>query len=396
MAKIKIAFILQDFYIGGIQTCLANIASRLRNEFDCHFISTHVKEIHPRFNELGVTAYCSTYQELISYLHKNTFDIVQTHNVREYAVCAAAARVPVIIERVAGNRATGNSKEGIDWVIASNKGTVELIEKTFPRNKISVIYNGIDSKKIDSYEKNRLGFLPTDIIVGRISRIGRGQNLDMLIKAIVRIHSHMPQVKLVIVGDKSQMPGADDPINELKTLAQPLGRDVIFTGEKLDPIDILQGFDIATCVSTHEGIPNSLIEAMACQKAIVSTSVGQIPELIQNEHNGCLIPTGDEDALVKAIERLANDAAFRQRLGKQARLTIEQSFNIEIQAEKYSALYKTLLHDFKTLPRDKQKVRMENKFKDVFFRTAFDVLKGKNLQLFFTLLRYLGAKERRT
>jgi len=339
----KIAHILQDFNIGGIQTCLFNIASRLAGEFEFHFIATCAEQIQPSFYKAGKPVYIKKWSSLIEYLRKERIDLVQVHNLRQYADCAMIAEVPVIVERTAGNRSAQNSREGIDWVIASNVGTRRFIEKNFDPSRVSVIYNGVDTAFINSFAPDRLGFKDSDIIIGRVSRVGRGQNLGMLIEAVKEANKKFPNAKLIIVGDKSPIPGADDIMYELKEQAAPLGADAVFTGQISEPFGIMRGFDIATCVSNHEGIPNSLLEAMACSKAVVSTNIGQIPELVTSGHNGLLIPPNDTRALVCALEKLASDSELRRRLGRNAHNTIFEKFNIDIQARKYGELYRTLL-----------------------------------------------------
>jgi glycosyltransferase involved in cell wall biosynthesis len=120
-------------------------------------------------------------------------------------------------------------------------------------------------------------------------------------------------------------------------------QNVIFTGEIDQPFDILKGFDIATCVSNHEGIPNSLLEAMACGKPVIGTNVGQIPELIDHEVNGFLIPPNNDDALLEALDRLIADHSLRQKFGQAGKLKVKDFFDIKKQSRRYADLYKTLL-----------------------------------------------------
>jgi glycosyltransferase involved in cell wall biosynthesis len=343
MKKPKICFILQDFAIGGIETCLYNLAAQLKDEFEFHFIATHVKHIEPKFTSIGPALYIPVGRKLVRYLKDQNFDLVQTHNLRDYVDCALEAGVPVIVERVAGNRSTENSKDGVNWVVASNKGTLPLIQNTIDPSLVSVIYNGVDIEALEKVQPNRLDCKDTDVIIGRVSRLGRGQNIHMLVRAMVRIVQKYPHAKLIVVGGTSRMPGAEDVLPELKKLAMSIRQNVIFTGEIDQPFDILKGFDIATCVSNHEGIPNSLLEAMACGKPVIGTNVGQIPELIDHEVNGFLIPPNNDDALLEALDRLIADHSLRQKFGQAGKLKVKDFFDIKKQSRRYADLYKTLL-----------------------------------------------------
>lgn len=93
----------------------------------------------------------------------------------------------------------------------------------------------------------------------------------------------------------------------------------------------------------NEGIPNSLIEAMACRKAVISSDVDQVSELIQHGVNGLLFPPGDLKSLVSALEKLIYNPALAQSLGEAGRNTIEKRFNLQKSADQYAKIYWQLL-----------------------------------------------------
>ena len=223
---------------------------------------------------------------------------------------------------------------------------VEAITDLIPPDRIRVVHNGIDLNEIDPTLEQRL-FPPDTIIIGRVSRFGRGQNLSMLIEALRRLHTHQPLLRLTLVGGDSLMPGAEPVEAELRKLVTEGGlADIIkFTGIVENSLPYTLGFDIATCVSNDEGIPNSLIEAMACRKPVISTHVGAIPELVMDGESGLLIPPGDIEALCNAIESLINDPVQRQRLGEAGRRTVEANFSLQQAAAQYAEIYHQLLQD---------------------------------------------------
>ena len=132
---------------------------------------------------------------------------------------------------------------------------------------------------------------------------------------------------------------------QLRKLAYERGVSdrVAFTGLVDDPIPYIKGFDVGTCVSNDEGLPNSLLEAMACGKPVISTRVGAVPELIQPEVNGLLIPPGDAGALCAAIQRLLDEPDLASRLGAAGRRTVEDRFELHAAARKYAEVYRDLL-----------------------------------------------------
>jgi len=341
----RIAFTLYDFHVGGIENWLYRLARALQDEFDFYFLATTVPDFLPKFGDVGTCAYLPSPNKMRSYLQKHNIDIVQVHNQRWPIDAALAAGVPHIIERTDGTRScTRVNKSGLNLVIASSQGTVPLITKYFPAERIRLIYNGIDLQEVDAAPRKR-PWPEEGFVVGRASRFGRGKNLGMLIEAAAQLKERLPNLKIVLIGGDSAMPGAEPIEAELRAQAAPLGDAVEFMGIVENTLPLAKGFDVGTCVSnaTNEGIPNSLIEAMACCKPVISTAVDQVPELVQDGVNGILILPGDVQALCTAIERLATGPALRRRLGEAGRRTVEERFSLQRAAKQYAEVYHELL-----------------------------------------------------
>lgn len=346
--KPRIAYILQDFHIGGMESIIYRIADRLRDRYDIYFIATHVPEILPKFHEIGTAIYLGQdWFGLMRYLRREKIDLVQYGNVRFYADAALAAGVPVVIERTDGLRrgAALRSKAGLDAVIASTRGTIEPISQFVSCKKIHLIYNGVDVKRFADIEPDRLGFADDDILIGRVSRFGRGKNIGLLIDAVRILAQRCPNARLILVGGSSKMPGAPDEAQYLRERAEGLEEHILFAGYVENPDRIIKGFDIGTCVSRagNEGIPNSLIECMAAGKPVVATRVDDIPELVEHEKTGLLIEDDDLEGLVAALARLIADPDLRRSLGEAGRECVERDFDLDSQAEVYDALYRRLL-----------------------------------------------------
>ncbi len=101
--------------------------------------------------------------------------------------------------------------------------------------------------------------------------------------------------------------------------------------------------DVLALPSIRDGLPNALLEGMACERAIAGTAVGGIPDAIVDGANGRLVPPGDADALAQAIDELLNDDDLRRRFGTRARDTVLRDFTLEQELEKNLALYRQLL-----------------------------------------------------
>lgn len=343
--KPRIAFTLYDFHVGGIENWLYRLAGALKTQFDFYFLATKVPETLPKFQQVGSFAYLPNPLVMTRFLQKHNIDIVQVHNERWPIDAALAAGVRHVIERTDGTRSCNRvPKHGLSLVIASAQATIPLIAQHFPQQNIRLIYNGIDLDEVDATPCKR-PWAEDDFVIGRTSRFGRGKNLGMLIEAAQLLALRFPNIKVVFIGGDSKMPGAEPVEAELHQQAAPLGDMVEFLGVQENTLPWIKGFDVGTCVSNpeNEGIPNSLIEAMACCKPVISTDVDQVSELVTDQQNGFLIPPGDATALAAAIQKLLENPSLRQQLGAAARRTIEEQFSLQRAADQYAALYRQLL-----------------------------------------------------
>ena len=154
--------------------------------------------------------------------------------------------------------------------------------------------------------------LPGDTpIVGIVATLRSWKGHRYLIEALEK----MPGAMLVIVGDGPQR---DTLVSQVATLK--LQDRVRFSGNQKDVVPWLQAFDVFALPSyANEGVPQAIMQAMACGLAVVSTPVGGIAEIVQHEETGIIVQPHDPEALRVAIERLVGDSALRTGLGEAGR-----------------------------------------------------------------------------
>jgi glycosyltransferase involved in cell wall biosynthesis len=116
---------------------------------------------------------------------------------------------------------------------------------------------------------------------------------------------------------------------------------VTFTGVQSNVAQFYAGIDLFVLPSLTEGMPMALIEAMAAGKAVVATTVGSVPRLIESGHNGLLVPPGDAPALAAALLSLLGDPESCTRLGTRARETAHRSYSAVSMAAQYRNLYRS-------------------------------------------------------
>lgn len=176
---------------------------------------------------------------------------------------------------------------------------------------------------------------------GRILFLGRAEKrkgIFELLDAIALLKQEYPEVMLVI--------GGDGDLQEIALTVERLqiGAHVSILGwigtQERD--EQLARAAVFTLPSHDEGLPMSMLEAMATGKAIVVTPVGGIPEAVYDQVNGLLVPPGDVEALAAAFSRLLTDITLRRRIGEQARATVAERFSTQVVMAQLASLYREL------------------------------------------------------
>lgn len=341
----RIAYILLDLDQGGMVSWVYSLASRFHKDHEIHFLCSHVERIAPKFHDLGKAVFFDgDWSRMVEYLRKNCIDVVQFGQRREFADCALAAGVPVVIERLDGpGRVPVMPKTSLDAVVASTRASLEDPAQTSAWGKMHQIYNGVDIGRFHDAVPERFWFPDDYIVIGHLSRLSPGKNIGVLIDAFRILRFRHPNLGLVIVGANSKMPGASDHEVELRAQASDLGDSVIFTGLVDEPQDLIAGFDIFVMPSKSEGVPNALLETMAAGKPVVATNVGSIPELVRDGVDGFLVEKDNLEQTVETIEKLLFDEALRRKMGESAAKRIKEDFNLINQSQDYLNLYHHLV-----------------------------------------------------
>ncbi len=141
-------------------------------------------------------------------------------------------------------------------------------------------------------------------------------------------------MELWLVGDGPLRPAVEDAVRE-----RGLERSVVFWGIIPRVEEVLRDADIFILSSDWEGLPLVAVEAMAAGKPVISTSVGGVPELVEKEVTGFLVPPKDPDALASAILRLARDPQLRKQMGLAAKKHAVERFDISRTIRLYEDLY---------------------------------------------------------
>jgi glycosyltransferase involved in cell wall biosynthesis len=206
--------------------------------------------------------------------------------------------------------------------------------------KVIVIENGIDAARFEGATTNSttlrhaLGIPLPAPVVGTVGRLSPVKRQDVLIRAFGRMKKVTPEPHLLLVGDGPLL-------GELRSLAADLGLSerVHFAGYQSEPERYLGLLSIFALSSDSEGMPVAALEAWAAGIPVVASSVGGLPELVEEGKTGLLVPPRDETALAGAIDQLLADPCRARRMGGAGQKQVETRHSLSRMARAYHDLY---------------------------------------------------------
>jgi glycosyltransferase involved in cell wall biosynthesis len=294
-------------------------------------------------------------------LRRNSFDILHAHLVNSPAFAAVIAGKLIGKKAIVKFRSSGigsdlkKSQKNLSgivrmevlrhladaFIVLTNEMQDELISAGFSRHRVAHMYNGVDTEYYSSAtNKNRMRDLPIPhdkILLLYTGRMDPSKNLSLLLMAVKKAIFHCPDLHLMLVGDGEEK-------GSLISLTDRLGlhSSVTFVGLATDVRDYLNAADIFVMSSSDEGISNSLLEAMSCGLACISTDVGGARDILNNGLCGILVEPNNVDEFSNSIVRLALDPVLMRRFGDLARQRVLDNYSINAIGESYIGLYNNI------------------------------------------------------
>lgn len=216
-----------------------------------------------------------------------------------------------------------------------------------PSTRVEVVYNGVDLKALatvsaDARQRLRaeFGFSSTDFLAIQVARLHELKDHQTALRAIAEVSRHQPHIRLLIVGEGDQRSAIEAAVRE-----QKLKEHVVLAGNRADVADLLAASDVFLMSSISEGIPLTIIEAMAAGLPVVSTAVGGIPEMIQHGQNGFLAEAGNHQSLASSLISLQQDSALRKSIAEKGRERATELFSQQGMLNGYNRIYEEMLND---------------------------------------------------
>jgi glycosyltransferase involved in cell wall biosynthesis len=254
------------------------------------------------------------------------------------------------------NRALFNA---LDCIIVNNTKMRELMREMGVTSRIEIIRNGVNLQRFHPVENRQdftrireaLGIAPDELMVTTVGAVMPRKGSDLLLGAWARLLESMPGVHLVFVGPRKDLQdsGLRSYSARMKQVIDNSGApgQVHFTG-LVDHVEAyLHASDVFVLPSQREGMPNSVLEAMACGVPVLITPFLGLSDDLGKAGEHYLLAGFSPDSLADELRRLLQDAGLRQRLADTALQWIRQTMDLQASLDRYASLYKELARKYK-------------------------------------------------
>ncbi|MEE2792285.1 MAG: glycosyltransferase [Acidobacteriota bacterium] len=375
MERIRLFSVIAASGAGGAEQVFATLLQRLdRERFEvtvaCHgqgaMFETYCRDAARVFNcNLIDLPGVATVSRLAALMRESHCDIVHTHLWTADVLGGLAARlasVRRVVSSVAGSyflpidvsgvkraRRLALSRvfravyRGCDRVIAPSEHVAnDLLNRPgirVPNCRLVVIQNGVDVDELERTERHADG--------GSSERWGSGRPLVSVVSNFFPIKGHRyligaipevvrayPEARFVLAGDGQSRSAAEGLVEQLG-----VGDRVTFTGEISDSLELMRASDLVVLPSVSEGLPITLIEAMALARPVVTTDVGGIPEVVEDGVTARVVPSRSPAALAGAMLELLDAPERARRLGAAASMVARERFSADQMVRRTEDLY---------------------------------------------------------
>ena len=359
--KIKVLHLINSMEPGGAESLLKSFLKNVDTEiFEYHlayfyktgsFLDGWEADIQIMdFSRKGRFRFLSLLK-LFAYMRKNKFQILHTHLVQAGIIGRLFGRVlsiPVIVStRHHEILPKSNTllykiedylaKKLNTRTISISESVHEFMLKTgYAADKICLIPNGIDS---DFFSPNP-SVMKEQYSIVSVGRLVEEKNFDLLIDTVNILKKEYADIRCTIIGDGPLF----NPLFQ-KITSLGLQKNILLCGAKPNEMvkKIMQQKQIYISTSVFEGLPLSVLEAMALELPVIASASGSIPNVIRDGESGFLIESNDAEQIAKAVRSLFEQSHMRVKLGKSARRTIVEKYSVKTLTAKTQELYQELL-----------------------------------------------------
>jgi glycosyltransferase involved in cell wall biosynthesis len=230
---------------------------------------------------------------------------------------------------VKGNSFSRWKHRQVDCFIAASEAIRRiLLADGVPPDRVVTVHEGIDVDHVVAappVNVHEVFWLPHHApVVGNVAALVPRKGQRYLIDAARLVVLEIPDARFVILGEGELREHLEKQVHE-----HHLEKHVLLPGFRTDVLGCIKGFDLFVMSSVTEGLGTSLLDAMACHRAVVATAAGGIPEIVEDGVTGVLTPPRDAAALAAGIVRLLRDQTLRERMGEAGSARVRERFTVE-------------------------------------------------------------------
>jgi glycosyltransferase involved in cell wall biosynthesis len=203
---------------------------------------------------------------------------------------------------------------------------------------VSVLGNGVDTNTFSPSERQDSAAGPYVLTAGRLAP---RKGLEDLVRCAELVLGQLPNLRFLIAGagPLEEALRAEIARRKLETHVTLLGH----IADRSEMLRLYQGAAAYVHAAHYEGLPTVVLEAMACGRPVVATAVSGALDVVQDEHNGLLVPPRDPQRMAESIVRLLHNPDLGKRLGIAAQKTIQERYSWHVVSRSYLAQYEALL-----------------------------------------------------
>ncbi|HEY5489314.1 MAG TPA: glycosyltransferase [Candidatus Limnocylindrales bacterium] len=367
---------------GGAQVSVQNLVTRLDPaRYDAEVISLSDGPAVRRLRAAGVTVHVvddpddtDALAAVIELLRQRPPEIVHNHMYRAEVIGTRAALAlaelelpqPFIVSTIHSSRVRSPEDRAVvrrltpamDRIIAVSRAIIaKLVSEGRTAAPVELIYNGVDLKKYEYTDAcctlpEEYGFPEGTPLVGVVARLEPEKGHRTLLEAWPIVLERLPDARLLIIGEGSQRGALEEQAERMGLLGERCSDDrcvgtrrarpaasVLFTGLRDDVPAVTAALDVAVLPSYREAQGLALLEAMALRRPVVATAVGGVPEMVEHEQTGLLVPPRDPLALGSAITRVLTDHPLADMLARAGHDFVHAHFSLDEMVRAVSVVY---------------------------------------------------------
>ena len=362
--RVRVVQVMATGTNGGAQEHVFNLVSRMDHDYyDVSIVSLSPGSAVRKLQRagFGVTVIDEPDDAiatgiLAAHLADIRADVVHDHMYRAEVVGTKAAialataghRRPFVMSTVHSSRVRSAEDQDVLRRLTPSIDRLIVVSRAIDRKVVeegrfgaprTLVYNGVDLERYDHQEpcctlRDEYDMEPGSPIVGVVGRLELEKGHPTLLEAWPHVLREVPGAYLMVVGEGSRQEALHQIARE-----QGIERHVIFTGRRDDIPAVTAAFDVAVLPSYREAQGLTILEAMALSRPVVASSVGGIPEMIEDGVTGLLVPPHDPVALAGAIVRVLRDHPLADMLGRAGHDLVHDRFCVQLMVNAVQELY---------------------------------------------------------